>query len=197
MTRRATIVLPHPSIDAAEWATLLALRSDDGLVDPNTVAHVFRNVELNPEMIRHIESVLLEAKISIAKIEPDISGEIEIPAPRPLKLVPPKVATPRVLAGDAGDAVRMYLGEIGQVALLSADDEKRLGRAIRTMRLNTSLLQTCVSSFLLPASTTAANYNFLTLFKKATLASCVPQKSTTGKRVSSSLHMPPGGFVNQ
>jgi RNA polymerase primary sigma factor len=134
MTRRATIVLPHPSVDAAEWATLLASRSDDGLVDPNTVAHVFRNVELNPEMIRHIESVLLEAKISIAKIEPDISGEIEIPAPRPLKLVPPKVITPRVLAGDAGDAVRMYLGEIGQVALLSADDEKRLGRAIRTMQ---------------------------------------------------------------
>ena len=134
MTRRPTIVLPHPSVDAAEWATLLASRSDDGTVDPNTVAHVFRNVELNPEMIRHIESVLLEAKISIAKIEPDISGEIEIPAPRPLKLVPPKVAVPRVLAGDAGDAVRMYLGEIGQVALLSADDEKRLGRAIRTMQ---------------------------------------------------------------
>ena len=134
MTRRPTIVLPHPSVDAAEWATLLASRSDDGTVDPNTVAHVFRNVELNPEMIRHIESVLLEAKISIAKIEPDISGEIEIPAPRPLKLVPPKVAAPRVLAGDAGDAVRMYLSEIGQVALLSADDEKRLGRAIRTMQ---------------------------------------------------------------
>ncbi|MDP5068652.1 MAG: sigma-70 family RNA polymerase sigma factor [Ilumatobacteraceae bacterium] len=134
MTRRPTIVLPHPSVDAAEWATLLASRSDDGTVDPNTVAHVFRNVELNPEMIRHIESVLLEAKISIARIEPDISGEIEIPTPRPLKLVPPKVATPRVLAGDAGDAVRMYLGEIGQVALLSADDEKRLGRAIRTMQ---------------------------------------------------------------
>jgi RNA polymerase primary sigma factor len=134
MTRRPTIVLPHPSVDAAEWATLLASRSDDGLIDPNTVAHVFRNVELNTEMIRHIESVLLEAKISIAKIEPDISGEIEIPAPRPLKLVPPKVAAPRVLAGEAGDAVRMYLGEIGQVALLSADDEKRLGRAIRTMQ---------------------------------------------------------------
>ena len=134
MTRRSTIVLPHPSVDAAEWATLLASRSDEGTVDPNTVAHVFRNVELNPEMIRHIESVLLEAKISIAKVEPDISGEIEIPAPRPLKLVPPKVAVPRVLAGEAGDAVRMYLGEIGQVALLSADDEKRLGRAIRTMQ---------------------------------------------------------------
>jgi RNA polymerase primary sigma factor len=134
MTRRATIVLPHPAVDPVEWATLLASRTDDGVVDPNTVAHVFRNVELNPEMIRHIETVLLEAKISIAKVEPDISGEIEIPAPVPLKVETPKAVAPRVIAGDSGDAVRMYLGEIGQVALLSADDEKRLGRAIRTMQ---------------------------------------------------------------
>jgi RNA polymerase primary sigma factor len=134
MTRRATIVLPHPAVDPVEWATLLASRTDDGVVDPNTVAHVFRNVELNPEMIRHIETVLLEAKISIAKVEPDISGEIEIPAPAPSKVETPKAVAPRVIAGDSGDAVRMYLGEIGQVALLSADDEKRLGRAIRTMQ---------------------------------------------------------------
>jgi RNA polymerase primary sigma factor len=134
MTRRATIVLPHPAVDPVEWATLLASRTDDGVVDPNTVAHVFRNVELNPEMIRHIETVLLEAKISIAKVEPDISGEIEIPAPVPSKVEAPKAVAPRVIAGDSGDAVRMYLGEIGQVALLSADDEKRLGRAIRTMQ---------------------------------------------------------------
>lgn len=134
MTRRATIVLPHPAVDPVEWATLLASRTDDGVVDPNTVAHVFRNVELNPEMIRHIETVLLEAKISIAKVEPDISGEIEIPAPVPSKVETPKAVAPRVIAGDSGDAVRMYLGEIGQVALLSADDEKRLGRAIRTMQ---------------------------------------------------------------
>lgn len=134
MTRRATIVLPHPAVDPVEWATLLASRTDDGVVDPNTVAHVFRNVELNPEMIRHIETVLLEAKISIAKVEPDISGEIEIPAPVPSKVETPKAVAPRVITGDTGDAVRMYLGEIGQVALLSADDEKRLGRAIRTMQ---------------------------------------------------------------
>ena len=36
------------------------------------------------------------------------------------------------IGGDTGpDAVRMYLNEIGQVDLLNADDEKRLGRAIK------------------------------------------------------------------
>ena len=37
-----------------------------------------------------------------------------------------------VIGSDTGpDAVRMYLNEIGQVDLLTADDEKRLGRAIK------------------------------------------------------------------
>lgn len=37
-----------------------------------------------------------------------------------------------VIGSDTGpDAVRMYLNEIGQVDLLNADDEKRLGRAIK------------------------------------------------------------------
>ena len=46
MTRRSTIVLPHPSVDAAEWATLLASRSEDGLVDPNTVAVSYTHLTL-------------------------------------------------------------------------------------------------------------------------------------------------------
>jgi RNA polymerase primary sigma factor len=44
--------------------------------------------------------------------------------------------------GDAGDAVRMYLQEIGQVDLLSADDERRLGREIRDMQAAKEELET-------------------------------------------------------
>jgi RNA polymerase primary sigma factor len=128
MTKRTKLSVPHEAVDLTEWATLLASRSDDGFVDPNTVAHVFRNVELNAEMIRHIESVLQESKISIAKVEPDISGPID------RKPVPKKVLTTKIVAADTGDAVRMYLQEIGQVELLSAEDERRLGKAIRDMQ---------------------------------------------------------------
>lgn len=128
MTRRPIAQTPHPNVDAAEWATLLASRSDEGVVDANTVAHVFRNVELDAEMIRHIESMLTEVNITISPVEPDVSG--------PIKRIPQlkKVTPIKSVQGDSGDAVRMYLQEIGQVDLLSSDDEKRLGRAIRDMQ---------------------------------------------------------------
>lgn len=128
MTRRPIAQTPHPNVDVAEWATLLASRSDEGVVDANTVAHVFRNVELDAEMIRHIESMLTEVNITISPVEPDVSG--------PIKRIPQlkKVTPIKSVQGDSGDAVRMYLQEIGQVDLLSSDDEKRLGRAIRDMQ---------------------------------------------------------------
>lgn len=130
MTLGPRIAVPHPGVDAAEWATLLASRSDAGTVDANTVAHVFRNVELNADMIRHIESVLQEANISIATVEPEISTPVE----RKLPPVRKPLTNGRSINADAGDAVRMYLQEIGQVDLLTADDERRLGRAIREMQ---------------------------------------------------------------
>ena len=119
---------PFPDVDAAEWATLIASRSDSGTVEANTVAHVFRNLELNTETIRQIESVLQQLNISIAKIEPDISGPIV------RKPITRKVTTPRIMSGDSGDTVRMYLQEIGQIELLDAEGERTLGRAIREMQ---------------------------------------------------------------
>jgi RNA polymerase primary sigma factor len=128
MSQLGRSVFPHNDVDSKEWATLVASRSDDGSVDPNTVAHVFRNVELNAQMIRQIESVLKEHKITIAKVEPDISGPIER---KPLVRKPMGA---RTLNSDSGDAVRLYLQEIGQVDLLTADGERQLGRAIRSMQ---------------------------------------------------------------
>lgn len=127
MALKVPIALPHPDVLVHEWVALLASKGDDGAVDPNTVAHVFRNVELNPEMIRHIESVLQELKISIRPFEPDVAVAVEPVAETK------RAHTTKVILGDAGDAVRMYLQEIGQVTLLSAEDERRLGKAIHDM----------------------------------------------------------------
>ena len=128
MSQMGRSTFPHDDVDPKEWATLVASRSDDGSVDPNTVAHVFRNVELNAQMIRQIESVLKEQNITIAKVEPDISGPIE--KKPPLR----KPMGTRTLHSDSGDAVRLYLQEIGQVDLLTAEGERQLGRAIRSMQ---------------------------------------------------------------
>lgn len=138
MTHNPRLQPPHPEVDPAEWATLVASRSDDGTVDPNTVAHVFRNVELNPEMLRQIESVLDEINISIATVEPDISEPVERKLPPARK----PAAAAKQPVGDAGDAVRMYLQEIGQVELLNAEGERTLGRAIREMQAAKAELET-------------------------------------------------------
>lgn len=130
MTQRPRVTPPHPDVDPAEWATLVASRSDDGTIDPNTVAHVFRNVELTPELLRQIEAVLEEINISISVVEPDLADVVEKKTPPPRK---PPTAT-RHISADAGDAVRMYLQEIGQVELLTAEGERTLGRAIREMQ---------------------------------------------------------------
>lgn len=138
VTHNPRLQPPHPEVDPAEWATLVASRSDDGTVDPNTVAHVFRNVELNPEMLRQIESVLDEINISIATVEPDISEPVERKLPPARK----PAAAAKQPVGDAGDAVRMYLQEIGQVELLNAEGERTLGRAIREMQAAKAELET-------------------------------------------------------
>jgi RNA polymerase primary sigma factor len=131
MTQGPRVNPPHPDVDPAEWATLVASRSDEGTIDPNTVAHVFRNVELTPELLRQIESVLQEINISIAVVEPDLSDPPEKKTSPPRK---PISTNGKHITADAGDAVRMYLQEIGQVELLTAEGERTLGRAIREMQ---------------------------------------------------------------
>ena len=79
-------------------------------------------------MVRHMESVLQEL-ISITDLAPDTSGTFEQTAPTK------KVAIARTITADVGDAVRLYLQEIGQVDLLTAEDERRLGKAIRDMQV--------------------------------------------------------------
>ena len=133
MTQPGRSSFPHPDVVQSEWSTLIASRSDEGTVDPNTVAHVFRNVELNPNMIRQIESVLKEHNITIAKVEPDISGPIERKSPPRLSPLRKPLGM-RTLNSDSGDAVRLYLQEIGQVDLLTAEGERQLGKAIRLMQ---------------------------------------------------------------
>lgn len=119
VSNKVIVSPPHPSIEASEWIALLATRDDDNFVHANDVAHVLRSVELTPELLELVRQSLRSSGISIAKEETDDTGPIER-----------KSSSAKPVPG-AGDAVRMYLHEIGQVQLLTADDERRLGRAIR------------------------------------------------------------------
>jgi RNA polymerase primary sigma factor len=109
---------PHPSVDAGEWTALIASRSESGEVTPNDVAQVLRGVELSEEMLDSVTKLLKQVGITISSVEPDEGEPVDR---RPAAKVGPA----------AGDAVKMYLHEIGQVKLLTAEDERRLGKAIR------------------------------------------------------------------
>ena len=135
---------PHPAIDRGEWVTLIASANEKGEVEPNNVAHVLRHVELTEDILRQIEAVLTKMNLTIGPVEPDISGPVprpgatdEKPGRKDAAAAPPSKPANRSAGGtgpEAGDAVRMYLHEIGQVDLLTAEDERRLGRAIREMQ---------------------------------------------------------------
>ena len=130
---------PHPAVDPAEWAALLASRNEAGEVEANNVAHVLRHAELSEDLLRQTETVLKQSDITIARVEADISGPIDRPAKEGRAAQQrPTTSTPRTVqkgtGPEAGDAVRMYLHEIGQVDLLTAEDERRLGKAIRDMQ---------------------------------------------------------------
>ena len=127
--------VPHPGIDPVEWASLLATRSPEGTVDADDVAHVLRNVELNEDLIRQIESVLRELNIEQVAHEPIVAPAKEPVARRSEpNSRPPRKGLAHVVMGDSADAVRLYLQEIGQIDLLTAEDERVLGRAIQAMQ---------------------------------------------------------------
>jgi RNA polymerase primary sigma factor len=111
---------PHPSIDPGEWQLLLESKSEDNAVEPNNVAHVLRKVELSEEVLHVVEKALTAAGVSVSHVEPEIE-------PLPEK----RMASRR--SGESNDPMKMYLQEIGQVDLLTAEQERTLGRQIQEM----------------------------------------------------------------
>ncbi|MGA0863275.1 MAG: sigma-70 family RNA polymerase sigma factor [Ilumatobacteraceae bacterium] len=134
--------VPVPGVDPAEWAALVASRTPEGTVDPDDVAHVFRGVELTEDLIRQIESMLAEFNITqsgpllVDPTPPSGVDVVDADTPRPVRTRPLRRphALSHALTGEGPDAVKMYLREIAQIELLTADDERTLGRAIRAMQ---------------------------------------------------------------
>jgi RNA polymerase primary sigma factor len=111
---------PHPSIDPGEWQLLLESRSGDNTVEPNNVAHVLRKVELSEDVLHVVEKALVAAGVTVSHVEPELE-------PLPER----KIISRR--SGESSDPMKMYLQEIGQVDLLTAEQERTLGRQIQEM----------------------------------------------------------------
>jgi RNA polymerase primary sigma factor len=151
------------SVDSAEWRALIEHGRHQGSIHAEQVTHVLRDVELTGEVldrVRHIcedEGITLDETVDdpdVGDEEVDADGE-ETPAEalRVLDFESDEAleadehllsrrrrrrlrrSAPRT-EGTTSDGVRMYLREIGQVDLLTGDDERRLAQLIEAGHLS-------------------------------------------------------------
>lgn len=132
---------PFLGVEAKEWDKLVAKGRESGEVHAEDVAHVLRHVELTGDVLVDVQSKMAEHGIAIDDAveghADHLDDVVEVPLPDDAdeKLLSrrrgrrTKKSSPRG-EGGTSDAVRMYLREIGQVDLLTTDDERRLAQLI-------------------------------------------------------------------
>jgi len=142
--------VPFVGVDAGEWGDLVAQGRSSGAVHAEDIAHVLRHIELSGDVLAQVQSTMAGHGINIDDEVDDIADDTPSGGRRRV-IVEDKPATApadhdeellsrgrdrRVRkAGPRGDnstsdTVRMYLREIGQVDLLTVEDERRLAQLI-------------------------------------------------------------------
>ncbi len=134
-------------VDELEWDALIERGRTSGEVHADQVSHVLRHVELSESLLTDVQAMFSDAGISIDdKLDhdeddlhedspPGVRREVVVENDADEKLLSrrrqrrTKKRGPKAEGGSA-DAVRMYLREIGQVELLTVDDERRLAQLI-------------------------------------------------------------------
>jgi len=139
--------VPSVGVDAEEWGELIDRARDSGVVHAEEVARVLRHVELTGDVLTEVQVAMASVGITIDD-EVDHVDDHTPPGVRRtvvLEEVGSTDADEKLLSrrregrtrksaprgeGGTSDAVRMYLREIGQVDLLTVDDERRLAQLI-------------------------------------------------------------------
>lgn len=107
---------PVNGIDVEKWNALIVSARDTGSVSQEELVRVLHAVEITEEILSLIVSVFNSIKI---EIEDDSTP---LAAPRPVRRAS--------IASNTEDSVNIYLNEIGRVDLLTAEQERELGRQI-------------------------------------------------------------------
>ena len=140
-----TIPPPLDGVDRSEWNALISRGRADGQLHAEQVAHVLREVELTGDALLTVNKTLADVGITIDE-SVDHHDDGDTPAlgvqrevlvedediERLLTRRRRRRGQKRAAKGDGGtsDTVRLYLREIGQVDLLSTEDERRLAQLI-------------------------------------------------------------------
>jgi RNA polymerase primary sigma factor len=151
LTTDPAVPPPIEGVDGAEWDALVSRGRAAGELNADEVAVVLRNIELTGEALTAAVGALRGAGIEIDETVTDEAPDATPPrgsdrdrdvavdvmlddddVERLLARRRRRRGTKRVAKGDAGtsDTVRLYLREIGQVDLLTTEDERRLAQLI-------------------------------------------------------------------
>jgi RNA polymerase primary sigma factor len=136
---------PFVGVDHGEWDELIGRGREGGALHAEDVAHVLRHVELTSDVLVEVQSAMAGHGITI-DVEVDhvddtppsltrrvvVGHQADDEVEKLLERGRTRRTRKAVPKGDGGtaDAVRMYLREIGQVDLLTTEDERRLAQLI-------------------------------------------------------------------
>ena len=141
---------PFIGVDVEEWDELVERGQKSGSVHAEDVAQVLRHVELTGDVLSEVQEAMAGHGITIDDAVDTDADDTPTHVVREVVVEEAVAATPddadeRLLSrrrrrrtkksspkgeGGTSDAVRMYLREIGQVDLLTVDDERRLAQLI-------------------------------------------------------------------
>jgi len=143
---------PFSGVELQEWERLVERGRQSGEVHAEDVTHVLRHVELTGDVLTDVQSKMAEHGITIddAVDTDDVDSDESVGVVHKVTVEHanppvPDDADEKLLSrrsgrrskksapkgeGGTSDAVRMYLREIGQVDLLTTDDERRLAQLI-------------------------------------------------------------------
>tara|TARA_B100001029_G_scaffold36930_1_gene28269 strand:+ start:1188 stop:2417 length:1230 start_codon:yes stop_codon:yes gene_type:complete len=121
---------PFPSVLDPEWEALIKRGAAQGSLTVDDVVRRLQNVELSEDLIQAISDGLAERGIYLDEGEP-LDHEDESPSSRERKTLLKKQKFSRKTSTAMADSTTLYLQEIGQVDLLTAEEEVRLAKKIQ------------------------------------------------------------------
>ena len=121
---------PFASVLDPEWEALIKRGTAQGSLTVDDVVRRLQNVELSEDLIQAISDGLAERGIYLDEGEP-LDHEDESPSSRERKTLLKKQKFSRKPSTAMADSTTLYLQEIGQVDLLTAEEEVRLAKKIQ------------------------------------------------------------------
>ena len=135
-------IAPPDGVDRSEWDSLVARGRASGEVHAEEVAHALRHVELTEDVLDDVTrsfagaGIAVDERIELEDLTPHdgterLTRDEALDADERL-LRRRRKRRRRAARAEAGtsDTVRLYLREIGEVELLTAEDERRLAQLI-------------------------------------------------------------------